>query len=88
MTRTTNPRDYQDKPATQILFENLHELGTYHLDGRLIRVPEDALKPGRSPVIQICGIEPVLVTKLSTDPFLPITKARMIAADLDLTVDF
>jgi len=28
------------------------------------------------------------VTRISDDPYLPMTKARMIAADLDLPVNF
>ena len=30
----------------------------------------------------------MIVTKLSDDPFIPLTKARMIAADLDHAVNF
>ena len=30
----------------------------------------------------------MIVSKLSDDPFVPVTKARMIAADLDLFVNF
>ena len=71
-------------------FESLNEQGTYLSDwsGHLIRVPADAIKPGRSPVIEILGKEPMVVTKLSNDPFIGLTKARLIAADLDLPVAF
>ena len=71
-------------------FENLNEQGTYlsNWSGHLIRVPSDAIKPGRSPVIEILGKEPMFVTKLSNDPFVGLTKARLIAADLDLPVEF
>ncbi len=54
----------------------------------LLRIPADALIPGRSPAIEVLSDEPWLVTKISEDPFLPLTKARMIAADLDLQVRF
>ncbi len=71
-------------------FESLNEQGTYlsNWSGHLIRVPADAIKPGRSPVIEILGKEPMVVTKLSNDPFIGLTKARLIAADLDLPVAF
>ncbi len=71
-------------------FECLNEQGTYLSDwsGHLIRVPADAIKPGRSPVIEILGKESMVVTKLSNDPFIGLTKARLIAADLDLPVAF
>ena len=64
--------------------------GTYYSNwsGHLLRIPEDALQPGRSPVIEIRGKEPMIVTRLSEDPFLCLTRARMIAVDLDLAVNF
>ena len=48
----------------------------------------DALKSGRFPMIEILGKDILYVTKLSDNPFMPLTKARMIAADNDLTVNF
>lgn len=76
--------------GTEFRFSNLREPGCYisNWSGHLIRLPEDGLKPGRSPVLEILGKEPMIVTKISDDPYLTITKARMIAADLDLTVNF
>ena len=76
--------------GTQFPFAKLTEPGTYFCNwsGHLIRIPPDAVKQGRSPVIEILGTEPLYVTKLSDDPFIPITKARMIAADLDHAVNF
>lgn len=80
------PTAYGEK----VCFEDLNSPGTYYSlwTGHLIRVPEDGVKPGRSPVIEIIGKEPMMVTKLSDDPYLVLTKARMIAADLDLEVNF
>ena len=74
----------------RVPFDEISEPGTYYSQwsGHLLRVPEDSLKPGRSPVIEIVGKERMMVTKLSDDPFLVLTKARMIAADLDLEVNF
>ena len=76
--------------AQTIPFEEIETPGTYlsNWTGHLIRVPEDGVKAGRSPVIDICGKEPMLLTKLSNDPFIGLTKARMLAADLDLPVNF
>ncbi len=73
-----------------IPFEDINEPGCYlsHLTGFLIRVPEDGVKPGRSPLIEIRSREPLVVTKLSDDPYVTLTKARMLAADLDLPVNF
>jgi len=74
----------------ELPFENLTEPGTYFCNwtGHLMRVPDDAVRQGRSPVIEIIGPETMYVTKLSDDPFIPLTKARMLAADLDHAVNF
>ena len=76
--------------GVEIPFEMINEPGTYFCNwsGHLMRVPDDAVLQGRSPVIEIIGSDTVHVTKLSDDPFLPLTKARMIAADLDHAVNF
>ena len=71
-------------------FDQIETPGTYvdTRTGTLLRVPEDALAPGRSPRIEIVAHEPWTVTRVSEDPYIPLTKARMIAADLDLPVNF
>ena len=43
---------------------------------------------GHPPVFEIKGKEPMFVTKLSDDPYLSIGKARMIAANLDIAINF
>ena len=74
----------------QIPFEHIKEPGTYvsNWTGHLIRVPGEALKQGNSPIIEILGKEPMVVSKVSDNPFITLTKARMLAADLDLNVNF
>ena len=76
--------------GTQLPFESIHEPGTYvaNWSGLLLRIPEDALKPGRSPTLAISAKEPLFVTKISHDPFIQVTKARMLAADCDVPVNF
>lgn len=71
-------------------FEEINSPGLYieHKTGTLLRLPGDAVVPGRSPVIEAVANEPWIVTRISEDPFLSLTKARMIAADLDLYVNF
>ena len=78
------------KVRTQLPFDEINGPGCYlsNWSGHLIRVPEDAIVPGRSPVIEILGREPMIVTKLSNDPYITLTKARLLAADLDLEVNF
>ena len=76
--------------GTTIGFDQVNEPGTYlcNWSGHLLRVPQDAVKPARSPVLEIRGKDPLYVTKISDDPFIPLTKARMCASDLDLAVNF
>ncbi len=90
MTQTKQVFERDIRPSIQCAWENVEHPGTYfsNWSGHLIRVPDEGLKRGFSPLIQILGKEPMIVTKLSDDPYLPITKARMIAADLDLCVAF
>ena len=73
-----------------IPFDSLTDPGTYICtwSGHLLRVPEDALKLGRSPVMSIKSTEPLYVAKVSHDPFIPVTKARLLAADGDFPVAF
>ena len=76
--------------APRLPFEDLNEPGVYLSEwtGHLIRIPDDGLKPGHSPVIEILGREPMVVVKLSDNPYLTLSKCRMLAADLDLEVNF
>ena len=71
-------------------FDKIGEPGCFVLNstGDLLRVPEDALVSGRSPTIDVVSKEPWLVTKISSDPYLPLRTARAQAADMDLFVNF
>ncbi len=71
-------------------FDNITDTGTYvcNWSGHLLRVPEDAVKPGRSPLIDMRGKEQLIVTKISQDPFITLTQARIVASDLDQEVNF
>ncbi len=77
-------------PGTQIPFDSLNDCGCYvcNWSGHLMRVPPDGIAPGRSPLINICGIEPLFVTKICNDPYVPVTKARLLAANYDVAVNF
>jgi hypothetical protein len=76
--------------GAQMPFEDINEPGCYvsNWSGHMIRVPEDALKIGHSPLIEILGRDTMVVTKLSCDPYIAISKARLLAADQDLGVNF
>jgi len=76
--------------GTKVPFESINDAGCYicNWTGHLLRVPEDGVTPGRSPLVNIVGCEPLYVTKISDNPFIPVTKARMIACNLDINVNF
>lgn len=76
--------------GTTLPFENLNDPGCYvcNWNGHLMRVPDDGVAPGRSPLINVIGTEPLFVTKIADNPFIPLTKARMVACNLDIAVNF
>jgi len=83
--------DHENKSwGMQVPFDSINDSGTYvcNWSGHLLRVPDDAIKPGRSPLMSICGAETLFVTKISDDPFVAISKARLLAANCDLMVNF
>lgn len=73
-----------------IPFESIQEPGCYicNWSGHLLRIPEDGVAPGRSPLINLIGTSPLFVTKLNDNPFITVTKARTIASNLDCSVNF
>ena len=93
MTTSTqcSTQEYVGKNCgTTIPFDQINEPGCYvcNWTGHLLRVPEDGVAPGRSPLVNIIGNEPLLVTKIADNPFIPLTKARMVASNHDINVNF
>ncbi len=76
--------------ATRVPFSEIRDLGACvsNTTGHLVRFPHDAVKPNRTPVIDLVADEPLLFGRISSNPFISITKARMLACDLDLPVSF
>lgn len=77
-------------PGTTLPLANANEPGAYicNWSGHLLRIHEDGVVPGRAPLLDIVGHEPLSVTKIADNPFIPVTKARMLAADMDVSVNF
>jgi len=77
-------------PGTVVPFASINEPGCYvcNWSGHLVRVPEDGIAPGRSPLINIVGPDQLFVTKISDNPYIPLTKARMLAANFDVATNF
>jgi hypothetical protein len=57
--------------------------------GHLYRIPPVALAEGHSPVIQVLGPEgEEMVACLSPNPYAPVAKLRLLAADADIEPRF
>jgi hypothetical protein len=71
-------------------FEAINEPGAYvcNWSGHLLRVPQDAVSPGRSPKIDMVGPEPLYVTKINDNPYITLTKAKLLASNFDINVNF
>jgi hypothetical protein len=89
-TTTQQTKQQEGNWGTVIPFDQINEPGCYicHWSGHLLRVPPDGITPGRSPLVNMVGYDPLYVTKVSDNPFIPVTKARMLAANFDLAVNF
>ncbi len=92
-TGTQNSTQYDSHASntgTRIPFEAISEPGCYvcNWSGHLCRVPEDGVAPGRSPLINMIGHDQLYVTKISDNPYIPLTKAKMLACNWDLNVNF
>ncbi len=89
-TSTTVQQKQQTPPGfLTVQFQEIQEPGTYvNQRGEMFRVPQDALADGRSPLITWETQENNTVTRISQEPWLPISKARQLAADADLPVRF
>ena len=75
--------------GSSLEFENIDSPGAYVFEhsGHLLRVPADAIAPGRSPLMAIDAKHPLRVRKISNDPFITKTKAAMFCASNDIAQD-
>ncbi len=93
MTTTVKNKSTSDVSvltAMKIPFSEIQDPGSYvsNQTGHLVRIPEDAVKADRTPVIDLVANEPLMFSKISDNPFISLTKARLLACDLDLPVNF
>ena len=86
----SEPRPRTTSRCITVAFDNISEPGTYvcNWSGHLLRVPEDGVTAGRSPVINMIGNEPLFVTKISDNPYITRTKAKIMASNFDIHVNF
>jgi hypothetical protein len=84
------PRIQGKQGYARMMFSEVHDCGSYvNVDtGSLFRIPEEALAKGRSPIFEIVSLTGPVVCRLSSDPWVPISKARQLAADADIQINF
>ncbi len=77
--------------GTSIPFDVIHDPGAYicNWSGHLLRIHSAGLDPEHeSSPINLVGSEPLLVTKISDNPYIAVGRARSIATGLALAVNF
>jgi hypothetical protein len=87
----TNTTQWENRSfSNTIPFDQIHEPGAYvcSWSGHLLRVPEDGVVSGRSPVLNMVGRDPLFVTKISDNPYITLTKAKLLASNFDISVNF
>ena len=84
-----NTTSFSDVQCT-IPFDEINQPGAYicNWSGHLLRVPDDGVTAGRNAMVNIVGPQPLFVTRISSDPFVSITKARLLASNGDVNVNF
>jgi hypothetical protein len=78
-------------PLGQVMpFASICEPGAYicNWSGHLLRVPADARSSGGGPIVNFVGPDNMLVTKVSENPYIPVTRARLLAADFGIAANF
>ncbi len=95
MATTTTPTSQPNNTTTPsggstMPLDGINAPGAYVCawSGHLLRVPEDGVSPDDSPALDMVGSKPLLVTKISDNPFVTLTKARLLASDFDIHVNF
>ncbi len=89
----------QDKPESfganstgpHVLLQDIHEPGAYvcHWSGDLLRVAEHEIPTDTAPNLPASPQDqPLETTKISDDPFIPISRARMVASNFDIDINF
>jgi hypothetical protein len=74
----------------EVSWEDLEMPGFYvcRATGNGYRVPAEALIKGASPVIEQVSSQPSRLVKVSDNPFVPLIKARNLAADCNIEPNF
>lgn len=77
-------------PQKSTSFNDVRDAGAYvaREHGFLVRITREALIPGAFLGVSITSLKPVILLKLSSDPWVPLATARRLAAEADTVVAF
>ncbi|MGH9141288.1 MAG: hypothetical protein ACRD3J_04035 [Thermoanaerobaculia bacterium] len=86
----TQSADHRSSRLQEMSWNDIQRPGCYLIlgSGDLVRVPQDSLAPGHSPLITITSSGETRVARLSDNPAEPISVLRSFAADNDYFVNF
>jgi hypothetical protein len=86
----TGVQDGRIALGASIPFDVIREAGAYvcNWSGHLLRVRGDALDHEHEGSVNLVGSEPLLVTKISDNPQIAVHRARCLARQLALAVNF
>jgi hypothetical protein len=86
----TSSSEHRSSRLQEMSWNEIQRPGAYLIcgSGDLVRVPQDSLAPGHSPLITITSTGETRVAKLSDNPAEPISVLRAFAADNDYFVNF
>lgn len=86
---TTRSRNTPRTGMVTLEFQDVEHEGVYvNQRGELFRIPTEALAEGHSPLLQWETNDGNQVTRISPDPYEPISSCRRLAANCDLPVNF
>lgn len=90
MGAVTKMQERQVRRLNEMDWNEIEKPGCYLFvdTGELVRIPEEALAPGHSPLIAFSSKKSPRVARLSNDPSTPISVLRVTAADHDYSVEF
>ena len=86
----TSSPEHRAHRLQEMSWNEIDRPGCYLLvdSGELLRIPQDALAAGHSPLISVTSVEEMRVAKLTDNPADPISTLRTLAADNDYFVHF
>ncbi len=86
----TSSPEHRAQRLQEMSWNEIDSPGCYVLidAGDLLRIPQEAVAAGHSPLISVTSVEEMRVAKLTDNPADPISTLRTLAADNDYFVHF